>query len=177
MVKSENQQWQDIIAIINYALSQKSINWKVRQLNQPTNIDLSTGCVYVSQVNSTRLGWQAHREKYINNEMVHSEQYIEQVMYQISGFKKRNPADINEMTSSDVLNYLITFFMSSEGNKYIRSLGYESFRISQLRNPVIVTDSDKYEKNPSFDITLVLLQTEDSSIDYTNTFNFDVKGV
>lgn len=176
-IKTENQQWQDIITIIKYILTKKQISWQVKQLQQPENIGFTTGCVYVSRIDTNRLGWQEHKDKFVNGNMIHTEAYFEQIQYQISAFKKRNPSDITEITSSDVLNAIITFFMSSAGVQYIRSLGYESFRVSQLRQPTIVTDSENYEKNPSFDITLVLRQTEDEKENYTNKIDFDLKGV
>lgn len=176
-IKNENAQWQDILGIVKHAIALKNIQWQVKQLQQPENIGLTTGCIYISRIDSSRLGWQAHRDKYINGEMKHSEEYIEQITYQISAFKKRNSKDIAELTSSDVLNSLITFFMSKNGVQYIRSLGYQTFRISQLRQPVFVTDSENYEKNPSFDITLVLSQTDVEDENYTNLYEIDLKGV
>ena len=176
-MKTENNQWQDIINIVKHILSVKNIDWQVKQLQQPENIGFTTGCIYISRIDNNRIGWQAHRDKFINGKMIHREEYYEQVMYQISAFKKRNPANISEQTASDVLNSLITYFMSSDGVKYIRSLGYESFRVSRINQPAIVTDSENYEKFPSFDIALVLCQNEDVEEFYTNEIEFNLKGV
>lgn len=179
-IKTENQQWQDIIALIKNALQSDGYNdWQVRRSNQPTMVGLIDKTVYITRVSSRRYGWQAHRNKWNVKlgKMEHKEEYIEEVLYQISAFKKRNIADINEITSSDVLNSLITYFQSLEGINTLRNEKYQTYRITELREPPFVDDSDNFEKMPSFDITLNLLQTKTNNENYTDKYSFKLERI
>ena len=102
--------------------------------------------------------------------MVHSEHYFQEVMFQVSAFAKRNPMDITELTSGDILNSLITFLQSIDGVKSMHALGIQTYRIPELREPAIVDDSDIYEKLPSFDISIVFVQNDECDIGFTDKY-------
>lgn len=180
-VKTENQIWADVFQILNGILETKNITgWKIRQGNQPTMEGLKNGSVYITRIGSRRYGWQAHKSVWNETEgkMIQQEQYFQEVLFQISAFKKRNPADITEMTSGDLLNSFITFLQSIAGVKALQSLGYQTFRIQELREPTISNDSDLYEKLPSFDISLILVQNEECETGHTDKLNLTkMKGI
>ncbi len=179
-VKTENQIAQSLIGFINNFLTNKNIDgWVVRQGNQPTMTGFVDKSIYVTRISSRRNGWQAHRDKWNEDlgQMVHSEEYIQEVLFQISAFKKRNPSDINELTSGDILNSLMTFLQGSAGIKAFRDIGFQTYRLTELREPVLVDDSELYEKIPSFDIYVILLQNEEDDIGYTDKYNINLKGI
>ena len=100
------------------------------------------------------------------------------MLFQVSAFAKRNPSDITELTSGDILNTFITFLQSIDGVKSMHALGFQSFRIVELREPPVIDDSEIYEKLPSFDISIVLVQNDECDIGYTNKYNLKtLKGI
>ena len=55
--------------------------------------------------------------------------------------------------------------------------GFQTFRIMELREPAAVMDNDLYEKLPSFDFSIVLLQNDDGEIGHTAQYDFNKKGI
>lgn len=180
MVKTENQIWADIFTILNNILTVKKITgWTIRQGNQPTVENMQDSSIYITRLASRRYGWQAHRNKWNQtaNKMIHSEEYFQEILLQVSAFKKRNPSDTNELTSGDVLNSFITFLQSIDGVKAMQEKGFQTYRIQELREPAAVMDNDLYEKLPSFDFSIVLLQNDDGEIGHTAQYDFNIKGI
>ena len=180
-VKTENQIWASVFSLLNSILTKKEITgWTIRQGNQPTVEGLRDKSIYITRLGSRRYGWQAHRNKYNEQtgKMVHSEEYFQEVLFQVSAFAKRNPSDITELTSGDIHNTFITFLQSIDGVKSMHALGFQSFRIVELREPPVIDDSEIYEKLPSFDISIVLVQNDECDIGYTNKYNLKtLKGI
>ena len=180
-VKTENQIWASVFTLLNGILTKKNITgWTIRQGNQPAVEGLRNKSIYITRIASRRYGWQAHRNKFNEStgKMIHSEEYFQEVLFQISAFAKRNPADITEITSGDILNTFITFLQSIDGVEAMHQLGFQTFRIAELREPPIVDDSEIYEKLPSFDISIVLLQNDECDIGYTSKYNVKtLKGI
>lgn len=180
-VKTENQIWTDVFTLLNGVLTAKSITgWTIRQGNQPTVENLKHQSIYITRIASKRYGWQAHKNKWnaTAQKMVHSEEYLQEILFQISAFSKRNPTDLNQITSGDVLNSFITYLQSIAGVEAMQALNFQTFRIAELREPVISDDSELYEKLPSFDIPIVLVQNDECDIGYTNKYNLKtLKGI
>ena len=176
-VKTENQIWASLFTLLNSVLTKKEITgWTIRQGNQPAVEGLRDKSIYITRIASKRYGWQAHRNKYdaVHQKMIHSEEYFQEILFQISAFAKRNPSDINELTSSDILNTFITFLQSIDGVESMHELGFQTYRIVELREPPIVDDSEIYEKLPSFDISIVLVQNDECEVGHTNKYNFKI---
>lgn len=179
-VKTENQIWTSVFTLLNGILTAKQITgWTIRQGNQPTVENLKDHSIYITRIASRRYGWQAHRSKWdeVSQKMIHTEEYFQEILFQISAFKKRNPSDITELTAGDILNTFITFLQSIDGVKAMREKGFQTFRIQELREPAAVMDNDLYEKLPSFDISLVLVQNEECEIGHTAQYQLKLKGI
>lgn len=181
MIKTENQVWALVFQLLNGIISRKQITgWTIRQGNQPTVQNLRNGSIYITRVTSRRYGWQGHYNKWneTTQKMEHKEKYIEEIMFQVSAFKKRDVHNLTEATSSDIINLLITFLQSLDGVKMARSLGFQIEKINEIREPSITTDSELYEKLPQFDITIVVEQIDDSEVAATNKIdNAILKGI
>lgn len=179
-VKTENQIWEYVFTLLNGVLTAKNITgWAIRQGNQPTIENLKDQSIYITRIASRRYGWQAHRNKWdsAQQKMIHTEEYFQEILFQISAFKKRNPSNTTELTAGDILNTFITFLQSIDGVKAMREKGFQTFRIQELREPAAVMDNDLYEKLPSFDISLVLVQNEVSEIGHTAQYQLKLKGI
>lgn len=178
MIKTENQIWADLKSLITQGLAKFGLEgWQIRQLQQPVKITTLQPTVFMAKLNSPRIGWQYNKNVATASEVIHTEVYKQEIRFQISALKKRHPADIEEFTSSDALNALITWFMSREGLASIRALGYSTFRISRLEEPFFIDDSDTYERNPYFEFSLVLNQSYTGPIPGTNKFTPKITGV
>lgn len=179
-VKTENQIWTSIFTLLNGVLTTKKITgWTIRQGNQPTIENMKDQSIYITRLASRRYGWQAHRDKWneTTGKMIHSEEYFQEILFQVSAFKKRNITNTDELTSGDILNTFITFLQSVDGVKAMHEKGFQTYRIQELREPAVVMDNDLYEKLPSFDFSVVLLQNDDSEIGHTAQYQFNIKGI
>lgn len=159
MYKSENQIWADIMTLINGGLAYFNITgWTVRQGQLPTKTTVNKPTIYIDRITSRRYGWQKKKDYVENGQMKHKESYIQELRFQVSSIKKRNVEIIDNMTSADVSNYLVSYLSSTYGLKVIRDLGYQPLRTVDVGEPAFINDSDNYEKNPNFDISLYLVQ-------------------
>lgn len=179
-VKTENQIWQSVFSLLNGVLTKKGLtDWTIRQGSQPTVEGLRDKSIYITRISSRRYGWQAHRNKWSDSagQMVHSEEYFQEVLFQISAFHKRDISNIDDLTSGDILNTFITYLQSIAGVEAMRAQGFQTYRIQELREPPIVDDSEVYEKLPSFDISLVIVQNDECDIGHTDRYNLKLKGI
>ena len=180
MVRTENWIWKDMFELLNGVLARKCIgDWKIRQGNQPLVENLQDKSIYITRISSRRYGWQAHKDQWDpeKHAMIHIEQYYQEILFQVSAFKKRTPENVTELTSGDILNSFITFLQSIDGVKAMHEKGFQTFRIQELREPAAVMDNDLYEKLPSFDISIVLVQNEKCEIGHTAQYQLNKKGI
>lgn len=178
MIKTENQIWADLKKLITQGLDKFSVEgWQIRQLQQPLKITTLRPTIFMAKLNSPRIGWQYSANRALAAGVEHKESYWQEIRFQISALKKRHPADIEEFTSSDALNALITWFMSKEGLEAVRMMGYNVFRISRLEEPFFIDDSDTYERNPYFEVSLIINQNYTGDIPGTNKFIPKITGV
>lgn len=165
--KTENEFWADMVLFVREFIANnndKLNGWTVQQGDQPTLQGLKNNTIYLFRVNARQYGWQHRRDMtQTDGTMVHQERYFEEVLMQVSAFKKRNVADTAEIMSGDALNLLIAYIQSSAGISRLRELGYQSIRIGAKREPSFDTDSRLREKIPSFDFYAILLQTIEST--------------
>jgi len=179
MFKGENQIWKDILSFLQTKISELGFSdWRVVQFQQPTMQELESKTVYVSWIGSRRIGWQKHTQILVNNAMKQYEGYVEEIRFQVSAYKQRSLNDDTATpTSSDLINRLTTFLQSQAGVKALRAIGYSTPRIVDVRQNPITTDSDLYEKMPSVDISVFLVQNEIADIASTDDFNLTTKGI
>jgi len=181
MVRTENMIWKAVFDLLNDIKNQKCClgDWTIRQGSQPLVENMQDKSIYITRIASRRYGWQAHRDRWdeATQKMIHTEEYFQEILFQVSAFKKRTPEDITELTAGDVLNSFITFLQSIDGVKAMREKGFQTYRIQELREPAAVMDNDLYEKLPSFDISLVLVQNERSEIGHTAQYQLNKKGI
>ena len=67
--------------------------------------------------------------------------------------------------------------MSADGLAAIRAKGYNTYRISQLEEPFFIDDSDTYERDPYFELSLILNQSYSGDIPGTDKITVKTKGV
>ena len=156
--KTENDIWTDVIALLNEALTAKSITgMTVMRSFQPTDVT-GKNLVLINRISSKRYGWRGRHNKVINNVMTHIEKYFQEMRFQISVLKMINLADVTETTASDIANMLIDYLLSDKGLKSLRSKGYMPIRVVDVRIPSFVNQTDNYQLNPNFDLICTIQQ-------------------
>lgn len=74
--------------------------------------------------------------------------------YQFSAWVPQVPTDTSALTESDVLNTICGIMQSDTILAAFRAAGVGILRVTDVRNPYIVDDRDRFEAVPTFDIVL-----------------------
>ena len=167
----------DLITVINTAITEYKITgFKARQGAQPyisTNVSPS---FFIDMIEAPRYGWQHQEDKVINNKLIHDEIFYQEAHFQITALKKRN-VNIDEITAVDAINLLAAYLNSENGIYALRGRGYGVIRITDVRTGYYVSDSDVYERCPSFDVILNFRQVIRAEIPEISNIVGQVKGV
>ena len=163
-IKNKNKIYKDIILMVNQALNNFNIvGWDIIQLFQPIKQTSLKPTLYIQILNQKNYGWQFSDDLMENNEYIHKEQYIQQFDIKISAFLRRKATDtLDTLNSSDLLEYIKSYFLSQKGIRYARGLGYNIFNPVQIDNTDLVDDSDNFEFLPSLTFTLTINQSWNS---------------
>lgn len=178
-MKNENQIWQDVVVAVKAGLEYNEItDFEVRQSSQPSKVTINSPTLWIERVSSKRYGCQSRLPEKVGSALVEKIIYYQEVIYQISALKKRNPTDtVSTQTAGDVLNMLVTYFNGSSGIAKLKEKGFNCLRITEVREPANTMDSDLYEKTPSFDITLTHVQEDTKVIPKVDAFELTVERV
>ena len=160
-MKNENTIWSNIIASVNAGLALNSVtDFVVKQSGQPSKTTIDTPTIWVDRISDKRHGYQSRRPVYANSVLSEIKTAFHEIIFQITARKLRHPATdtASTQTSSDVLNLLIDYFNGAEGMDQLASVDMGCIRVTSLRTPASMSDSDLYERDPSFDITISFAQ-------------------
>lgn len=175
--KTENDIWTDVIALLNEALTAKSITgMTVMRSFQPTDVT-GKNLVLINKISSKRYGWRGRHNKVVNQVMTHIEKYFQEMRFQISILKMINLADITETTASDIANMLIDYLLSDKGLQSLRSKGYMPIRVVDVRNPSFINQTDNYQFNPNFDLICTIQQEIVENQNVVDGYDFTLEGV
>lgn len=179
-MRNENTILTDMVAVIRDGLQYSEITgYDVRQGNQPNKATIKQPTVWIDRVSSKRYGIQSKIPVVVGANLVERSLYYQEMMFQITALKTRNAeTDTNAtMTSGDALNYLATYFNARAGIDKLAENGYASIRVSEVREPFFTSDSDLYERTPSFDLTLTHVQVDDRIIQKVDDFALETRKV
>jgi len=88
----------------------------------------------------------------------HAEVTVEEQVYestfQVSALATQDPANPNQLTASDIVNYGAYIMQSGVTVAAIEAQGVGILKIGDIRNPYFTDDRQRYEASPSFDFTL-----------------------
>lgn len=172
--KTENQIWAELIKIVSdWTKSNGFSDWIVKQGYQPEKVDLEDKIIMIHKIHTLRYNWQETktiREK--NNEgeitgFYNRVQFLVDSVFQFSFYNARKPLldGVDTITSVDVANDLLTWFMSDLGLSTMRKKGYGLLRTTELREPILIDTSENYQKMPNFDIVVNYAQQQDYDLD------------
>jgi len=162
-LKTENQIWADIIAAVNAGLVAQSVSgFSVQQGAQPSKSTISGPTIWAERVSSKRWGAQSRLPETIDGVLKEHGVYYQEIMIQITARKSRDPQTdtVTTQTSGDAANLLATYFNGTQGINKLSELGFNCIKVTDVRELAPMSDSDLYEKTPSFDLTLTHVQAD-----------------
>lgn len=112
--------------------------------------------VYFVKIGDHRYGHVA-RKDVLNlsaADFAHSETQVYETTYQFSAWVPQDPKDVTQLTESDILNIVSGIMQSDTTLAAFQAAGVGILRVTDVRNPYIVDDRDRFEAVPSFDIVL-----------------------
>jgi hypothetical protein len=125
---------------------------------QPTQQGASSGSiVYFVKLFDKRYGWTQRKDTNAEGpgDFVHTERQEYETTYQFSALIPQDPAAVDALTESDVLNEVCGIMQSDTILQAFRAQGVGILRVTDVRNPYFTDDRDRFEAGPTFDIVFV----------------------
>ncbi len=132
----------------------------VQQSYQPTTQGVNTqNTVFIHKIGDHRYG-TVKRETYWEPDtdsggtMVHKETQYYETTFQIDALAIQNPANVTQLTASDIVNYVAAIMQSDATLQTLYDNKLQILRIIDVRNPYFENDKNRFQASPSFDFTL-----------------------
>lgn len=122
--------------------------------------------VYFVKIGDHRYGHTQRKDVFDVDEetFTHTELQVYESTYQLSAWVPQDPTNTSQLTESDILNEVSCIIQTDTVMAAFRTAGVGILRVTDIRNPYIVDDRDRFEAVPSFDVVL----THNRSIVTTN---------
>lgn len=170
--KTEMQIYSDIASLLDsfFKDNLQIQDWIIRQWGQSSMQTLRNNVVLMNYTNGRRYGWVSTNYQWDKDSQTGTANvsWIREIKMSLSFFKYRSKADINYVSADDIARKVLVWLQSDFGLHALRNKGYEIYVITDILNPPVTIEDDKYERMPIFDITLVL--KENHTIDVTENF-------
>lgn len=158
----DNQLIKLFLPIITQGLIDYNISGvAVRQAYQPEQTSTpSSPFISFFKVSDERYGWNKRLDYYDfdDDQYKHIESQIYETTFQVNAYAIQDPADINSLTASDILNTVSEILQSDSTVQQLVSSDVGILRVTDIRNVPWVDDRDQFEYSPSFDFTLRHIQ-------------------
>lgn len=155
-MKTEATQWQDILSILNVALSKMGIaGVSVVRNYQPTKGNFNRPYLMVHRLFTNSIAYVGSKTTIENGEAKKTLKEIQEIHYQIDSIKKAEPGNTAALTAFDIARLVKLWLNSAEGGAYIRNLGYGNLRAGDIRQPDFINENEVWETNPNFDLILI----------------------
>ena len=163
--KTDNQIFKDIIGVIDgYLAASGQPGWQTVQAEQPVPVAISDKMVLVSRVYMRPVGWQGSEDKDVGYSYTHIEKQRAELRLQLTFLCQRHPATdtVATWTAQDMAEHLRMYLNGYNGIMALAALGYRTLRCTNIRLGSFIDDSESYQMEPSFDLTLLYTQTLES---------------
>jgi hypothetical protein len=116
----------------------------------------SAAYCYFFKIGDHRHGSPQRQERYDTQAaaFVHTEIQQYETTYQFSAWVPQDPANTTELTESDILNAVSSIMQSEAILSAFQAQEVGILRVTDVRNPYIVDDRDRFEAVPTFDVVL-----------------------
>lgn len=127
-----------------------------RNFQQTQQGAASNPYVYFVKIFDHRYGHVERREIWDNDagDFRHEESQQYETTYQFSAWVPQDSKDVTSLTESDILNLVSGIMQSDALINAFRAAGAGILRVTDVSNPYIVDDRDRFEAVPTFDIVL-----------------------
>lgn len=152
----------------------------VSQAFQPTQQGVNKAATaYMHKLGDRRIGSPYRADVYdpVQSLEIHTELQQYETDFQFSVLSTQDPSDTTQKTASDIVNLIAYILQSSATIAALEARGVGVLRIQEIRNPYFKDDRDRFESNPSFDITFTHKQIISSSIPILQTTEFIILSV
>lgn len=166
MYKNENEIYADIISLCDTGLAWSGISgFTSKRAVQALNVNTLSPIILVTRLSSNQYGFQFNKGSYNSSTGKYTEShcFLQDLRFNIRGLKRRSGVQqtSNIFTSEDAVRGVMTYFQSRDGIKACANLGYSVVKPKENPEPFYISDSDQYEKSPSFDLLLSIVQSFD----------------
>lgn len=147
---------------------------------QQTQQGATTGpTVYFVKISDKRYGQTKRKDTYNTTpaDFTHTERQAYETTYQFSAWVPQTPSDVNVLTESDILNAVSGIMQSDTILQAFRAAGVGIQRITEVRNPYVVDDRNRFEAVPSFDIVFTHSRDVVSTIPAVVTYGANLSRV
>jgi hypothetical protein len=178
---TDNQIFTVLFAQIRAGLIARGVaNATVLQKPQPKQQGVPSGIsVYLTMIAPKPLGHVRRDSVYdtVLETMTHTELQTWTQLYQVNAMSIQDPADVNQLTASDILKVVRQTLQSSAFIASIKAHGLAILRVNELRNTPFVNDKDEYEYSPSFDFTLTYDELYTVAAPIVETVEYNIERV
>lgn len=135
--------------------------------------------VYFVKLGDRRYGHVERREEWnaATSTFDHHETQQYETTYQLSAWVPQDVKDVTSSTESDILNAVSGIMQSDSLLSAFRAAGVGVLRVTEVRNPYIVNDQDRFAAVPSFDVVLTHKRTSVSTLPAVVTYEANVSRV
>lgn len=145
---------------------------------QPTTVGMpAEPTLLISPITRVRYGSMQRKEIQPvapATDLTHEEVQWWETMMQVGGLAHRKPTEIALPTAMDLVSVASDILQGDAGLLALGAQRVRPLRITAIRNPQFVNDSDQYEAYPSFDIVLSHVQITASTTPPVAQFEPDV---
>lgn len=110
-------------------------------------------------------------------EFDHTETQQYETTYQFAAKVPQDPANMTELTESDILNAVSGIIQSDAVLAAFQAQGVGVLRVTEVRNPYIVSDRDEFEAEPSFDVVFTHKRQQVATVPAVTTYEANLSRV
>lgn len=139
----------------------------------------SAPTLYFVKLFDHRYGWTQKKDVYNagSGEFDHTEGQQYEVTLQFMANVPQDPSNPSRLSESDVLSAACAIMQSDSTIFALRAQGIGVQRVTDVRNPYIVDDRDRFAAMPSFDVVLTHNRTQVSTTPAVSTYELHISRV
>lgn len=139
----------------------------------------NTPYVYFVKIGDHRHGTPARKDTYVEltADFAHTETQVYETTYQFAAKVPQDPANVTELTESDILNAVSGIIQSDAILSAFQAQGVGILRVTDVRNAYVESDRDQFEAEPSFDVVLTHKRQIASTIPAVVTYEANLSRV
>lgn len=139
----------------------------------------SSPTIYWVKLTEPRHGSPQRKEVWndTTSQFDHAESQLVTALWQFMADIPQDPANANELTESDVLAVACAIMQSDAVIATFKAAGVGIQRVTEVRNPQITDDRDRFSAMPSFDVTFSHYRTRVTTLPAVVTYDADIRRV